>query len=238
MTTVASAGISVVRDRGVAILTADDGKANAIGLDWSRQFSEALDDAAREGDAVVLAGRPGYFSAGFDMAVMLSGSAAVLELISGGQGTLIKVLTHPRPVVAACTGHAVAAGAATLLACDARIGLAGPYKIGFHDVAVGLPLPTLVTTLAHDRLDPRAFVRATLGAAVYDPAEAVEVGFLDRVVTEDVVGVAVEEARRLASYPAEAFRLTKQWARRDLADRMRAAQQHDIRVMGELLATR
>jgi len=158
-----------------------------------------------------------------------------VELITKGAGLLFQVLAHPRPVVAACTGHAVAAGAAILLACDAGVGLDGPFKIGLNEVAVGLPLPSFVTTLARERLDARRLVAATLGAAVYSPSEAAEVGYLDRVVSQEVVGAATAQARRLAAFPADAYRLTKESARRDLLDRLRFALQRDVETVASLL---
>lgn len=227
--------VRVQRDDGVAVVTIDDGKANAISLELERELAAAIEEAASAGDALVLAGRPGRFCAGFDMGVMMSGPAAAMELVTEGAGLLFQVLAYPRPVVAACTGHAVAAGAAILLTCDAGVGLDGPFKITFNEVAIGLPLPSLVTTLARERLDPRRLVAATLGAAVYSPSEAAEVGYLNRVVSQDVVGAATEDAHRLAALPADAYRLTKEAARHDLLDRLQAALQRDVETVASLL---
>ena len=227
--------VGVERDGGVAVVRMDDGKANAISVELERELGEAINEAAAAGDALVVAGRPGRFCAGYDMSVMTAGPAAALELMRGGAELLLQVVSYPRPVVAACTGHAVAGGAAVLLACDGRVGLDGPFKIGFNEVAIGLPLPSLVTTLARERLDARRLFAATLGATIYDPAGACDVGFLDRVVGDDVVGVATEEARRLGAFPADAYRLTKESATRELVDRLRSALQRDIELVASLL---
>lgn len=227
--------VTVERDGGVALVTMDDGKANAIGFALERELDDVLQDTARDGDALVLAGRHERFCAGYDMSVMLSGASAATELMTGGADLLLRLLSHPRPVVAACTGHAVAAGAVILLACDVRIGLDGPFQIGLNEVGIGLPLPSFVTTLAEERLDPRRFVAATLCAEIYDPPGAAEVGYLDRVVATDVIAAATEEARRLASFPADAFRLTKQSVRGGLIERLRQARRHDVELVASLL---
>ena len=227
--------IKVERIGGVAVVRIDDGKANAISLQLEHELKDAIGDAADAGEALVLAGRPGRFCAGYDMTVMTAGPAAAIELMTGGAELLVQVLSYPRPVVAACTGHAVAGGAAVLLACDGRVGLDGPFKIGFNEVAIGLPLPSLVTTLARERLDGRRLLAATLGATIYDPSAACDVGFLDRVVCDDVVGAATDEARRLGAFPADAYRLTKESATRDLLDRLRSALERDVAFVASLL---
>src|SRR5690606_4086881 len=118
---------------------------------------------------------------------------------------------HPQPVVAAVTGHALAAGALLVLACDVRIGADVPAKIGLNETSIGMPLPVFALALAEDRLAREVLVRATLCAEVYDPRGAVAAGYLDRVVPAAEVATAAEaEARRLAGYSGRAYALTKE----------------------------
>lgn len=227
--------VGVERVGGVTILSLDDGKANAIGFDLLDEVAAAMEEAAGRGDALVLAGREGWFSAGLDIGVLFSGPEGAVALFAGGMDQLLQMLAYPRPLVAACTGHAVAGGAVLLLACDVRVGLDGPFKIGLAEVSGGVPLPAFATLLARERLDPRHLVMATLGAQTYDPAGAASIGFLDRVVPTDVVATATGEAEKLAAYPAEAYRLAKEAARRELLERLRAARQHDLELVAALL---
>lgn len=223
-------------DGGVTIVTLDDGKANVIGFELEHQAGAAIDDALSCGDALVVAGRAGRFSAGFDLSVLMEGPEVAAGVFTGGMDLCLRLLAYPRPVIAACTGHAVAGGALLLLACDVRIGLDGPFKIGFSEVSTGLPLPAFATLMARDRLDPRRLVMATLGAEIFDPAEAARVGFLDRVVATDVVDAATDEARRLAAFPASAYQLAKAAARRDLLERLRLAREEAVELISNLLA--
>jgi enoyl-CoA hydratase len=110
------------------------------------------------------------------------------------------------PVVAGCAGHAVAAGAMLLLASDRRIGAEGSYRVGFSEVSNGMPLPELPLLLARDRLDPRRLQESTLLGVLWEPAQAVEAGFLDFLVpARELEEEVSRQARELALLPAQAY---------------------------------
>jgi enoyl-CoA hydratase len=133
------------------------------------------------------------------------------------------------PTVAACTGHALAGGAITLLACDRRIGADVPAKIGLNEVAIGMVLPIFAVEFARDRLLPTAFGPATMGAQVYDPAGALAVGYLDEVVpADDVLDTAIAEARRLAQLRTGAYGGTKANLRSEMIERVLAGLEADM----------
>src|SRR5207253_10125627 len=102
----------------VAVISMDDGKANALSPDAIAALNSALDEVDRRGPAgaVVLAGRPGVFSGGFDLNVMRGGDLdAIGALVRSGGELVLRLFSAGRPTVAACTGHAIAAGAPLLL---------------------------------------------------------------------------------------------------------------------------
>jgi len=139
---------------------------------------------------------------------------------------------HPQPVVVACTGHALAAGALLLLASDTRIGTAGAFKIGLNEVAIQLPLPVFATELARDRLSKRHFTSATLQARIYEPHAACDAGYLDRVVAADELQrAALEEARRLGVFSQAAYAATKQRGRAATVERIRATLHDDVATL-------
>lgn len=194
----------------VAVVTLDDGKANALGHEMIAGINGALDRAEAEAHAVVLAGRPGRFCAGFDLRVLTAGRDAAVPLVRAGGALFMRLYGLRLPVVAACTGHALAGGALLLLVSDARIGADGPFKLGLNEVAIGIPLPILVRRLADDRLDARRRVEATLLAHVYDPPAARDVGYLDDLASEpDLSARALERARELSRLPPRAFATSK-----------------------------
>jgi enoyl-CoA hydratase len=192
----------------VAVITFDDGKVNAISRHAAKLLAEAHECVPSDEKvmAVVLAGRAGQFSAGFDLDTLVIGGPARQDLLRTGWNMLIRYLTSPIPLVVACTGNAVAAGAALLLAGDVRLAAAGEFTIGFNEAAIGLPLPGLLLMLARDRLAPDAYGEATAGARMYSPPEALAAGFVNCVVpVADLITTALAEAGRLASLPPESF---------------------------------
>ena len=220
--------IDLAVDDGVATITIDDGKANAIDHGVLAELDGALARATDEAHAVVLAGRPGRFSAGFDLAAMTSSVDGMRKLVIAGAETLLRVFSCPVPVVAACTGHALAAGALLLLVSDRRIGADGPFKVGLNEVAIGMPLPTFAVELARYRMPPSAFDTALLGD-VFAPADAVAAGYLDRVVAaDDVLAEAGAEARRLSALRRGAVDGSKRRARGALVERLLAGLADDL----------
>ena len=209
--------MSLVGD--VALVGIDDGKVNALTPALLNDLWGALDAAEADAGAVVLAGRPGVFCAGLDLNVMRAGGRDAMELLHKGTEIFLRLAEFPRPVVASCTGHALAAGAVLLLCSDVRICSAGDFKIGLNEVAIGIALPELVVELARARLSPRHFTVACNTAHVYSPAEATDAGFLDRAGSADATGDAVQTAAELARrLDAAAFAKTRQATCRGLAD--------------------
>jgi enoyl-CoA hydratase len=188
---------------GVAVITLDDGKANALSPAMQIEIHGHLDrvEADAEVRAIVLAGRPGVFSGGFDLAVMRSGDvAAIVEMVASGGDLVRRIYGMGVPVVAAATGHAVAAGAFLLLACDVRVGADADVSIGANEVSIGMALPEWAITICAHRLSNRHLNRSMLTARLTDGRTAVDVGFLDRVVPpDDVVAAAVAEAAALTA---------------------------------------
>ena len=202
--------VSVEITNHIAVVRMDDGKANALSYAMMDEIDAALDRAAKEAKAVVLAGRPGKFCAGFDLKTMMSGAEAAQALVTRGAHLLMRLYTLPQPLVIACTGHALAGGSLAVLTGDYRVAAEGAFKIGLNEVQIGMPVPVLAMELARDRLDPRFFVRSTLFAEIVDPNGAVFAGWVDEVAPEaSVIERAVAEATRLAALPANAYTLTK-----------------------------
>lgn len=194
---------------GVAVITLDDGKANAISLETIADLHAGLDRAAGEARSVLLMGRAGRLSAGFDLTTMRGGADKVAELVTAGAKLMLRIYTNPRPVVVACTGHALAAGAILLLVGDRRIGAQGDFKIGLNEVAIGLTLPIFAVELARERLSKRHFTAAATQAEIFDPERAVDAGYLDRTAAPaELLDVAFADARRLGEL-SNAFGHTK-----------------------------
>ena len=197
---------SYSQEGDVAVITLDDGKANAVGHAFVDHVNEGLSQANADANAVVLTGRAGMFSAGFDLKEFEKGHEATLALVDKGAHLLLRVFSHPQPVVVACSGHAVAAGALMLLAADSRLGAAGEFRIGLNETAIGMTLPVFALELAKARLSKRYQTAAVIQAELYDPTGARDVGYLDEVVEPDaLLERALESAASLAQMPHDAY---------------------------------
>ncbi|HKE17527.1 MAG TPA: crotonase/enoyl-CoA hydratase family protein [Kofleriaceae bacterium] len=212
----------------IATITMDDGKVNALSGSLLAELGGAFDRALADRAAVVLAGRAGVFSAGFDLRTLRSGGPEAIAMVRAGFELSARLLSFPRPLVIACSGHAVAMGVFLLLSGDYRVGAAGPHRIAANEVSIGLTMPRAGIEICRQRLAPAHFQRAVLLSEVYAPDSAVAAGFLDRVVpaaelADTARGVAVE----LARLDANAHAATKLRVREPIVQAIRAAIEAD-----------
>ncbi len=206
------------------LISMDDGKANALGFDMLAQLGAALDQAEQAAKVVVIAGRPGKFSAGFDLSVMSQGGDGMVQLLRAGAQLSRRLLNFPAPVVLAVSGHALAMGALVLLSADYRVGVHGTYKIGLNEVAIGMTLPYFAVELARARLATTHLGPAVDLARIYDAAGAVEAGYLDEAVSEeDLLARATDLAAQFSTLNMEAHRQTKARTREQLNAALQAA---------------
>lgn len=223
-------------DGTIARIAMDDGKRNALGPDLLAELDAAFDRAEADRAIVLLTGREGVFSAGFDLGVMKGGGPAALTMLYRGFALAERILGFPTPVVVACNGHALAMGAFLLLSADYRIGVRGPYKLATNEVAIGLTMPRAGVEICRQRLSPAHLTRAAALAETYTPETGLEAGFLDRLVTEsELERVSRDVARELAALDMEAHRETKLRVRAETLRTMpaaRAADMADFVVLG------
>jgi enoyl-CoA hydratase len=209
----------------VALIRMDDGKANVINQAMIASLNAALDEAQASAKAIVLSGREGRFSGGFDLQALTgSGQQAAIDLLDAGAKLLMRLYANPLPVVAACTGHAIAMGVFILHACDTRVGASGGYKIGANETINGMVLPLFALELSKDRLNPLHMTKAVVQAFIYDPVEAVEAGYLDMLTDLDKVEAqAITIAGMLAQLPGHAYHGNKMAIRGATIDRIKAS---------------
>ena len=219
---------------GIAIVSLDDGKANAFGPQNLAALDAAIDAAETEARALVIMGRPGRFCAGFDLSVIEAGGQAARELVGAGARTAMALYGSSVPVVVACTGHALAFGAILLLASDLRIGADVDAKIGMNEVAIGLSVPIFAMELARARLSPRYLTQAIALATLYTPSGAVKAGFLDEVVPSDELEQTVlQRARGLADgLSPSGFSKTRRNDRQGAIDHIEATLDEDLADFG------
>lgn len=216
--------ISYTLDDGIATLTLDNGKVNAISPAVITAFHAALDRAEEDRAVVIITGQPGILSGGYDLKVMISGPQQALDLVSAGSALARRMLAHPFPIIVACPGHAVAKGAFILLSADYRVGVEGPFKIGLNEVVIGMTMHHVGIELARDRLRRSFFNRCVINGEMLSPEQAVQAGFLDAVVPpEELMSAALTMAVGLKGINMTAHAATKVKARSAFLETLDAA---------------
>lgn len=220
--------VNYERKGAAAIITLQNGKVNAISPDLLEELNAALDRALEEKAIVILTGQPGIFSGGFDLKVMGSGLEASVNLVTDGSQLARRLVAHPYPVIAACSGHSVAMGCFILLACDYRVGIEGPFKIALNEVRIGMTMHHFGIELPRERLLPTYFHRCVDLGQMLSPEEASVAGFLDETVApEQLEARALELADQFSQLNLPAHAATKLKMHRELLEKLDAAIEAD-----------
>lgn len=209
----------------VSIITMDDGKANVFSYEMSSRLNDLLDQVPTDGGSLVIVGKAGVMSGGFDLNVINGGDAAEgLKMRTAGFKLLRRIFSFPRPVLIACTGHSIALGAFLLLCADYRIGLNGDYRIGANEVMNNMTVPLPILEIAKTRIPKAHWYRAMLSSEIYPIDEAIEPGYLDEIVAADrLIDATVERAQTMAALGHPYYQTTKELDQNDVLERIDAA---------------
>ena len=214
---------------GVAVLSADRPPANALDLALLEEIVAAVQPFANDPPrALVLAGRPGFFSAGVDLKLAPTYEPEDRRrMVSAINAMALGVYELPCPVVGAITGHAVAGGLVLALCTDLRVASsAGRY--GLTEVKVGIGYPQAAIGVVRAELAPHAARRLALGSELLGASECLHLGVFDELAEpNDVLPRALELATSLAAFPREIYARTKRELRGATATRLRAAAAED-----------
>jgi len=204
----------------VSIITLDDGKANVFSEEMTQAVNDCLDKVPTESGSLIITGRPGMFSAGFDLKVIASGDVPKIKTMSvSGFKLLSRIFSFPRPIVAACSGHGIALGTFLLCCCDFRIGVKGEFLLGANEMRTNMVIPTPILELIKFRVSSAHKYRAVLGAEMYPLEKAIDAGLMDVVVEPDkLMEVAMEKAKDLATMGHPSYTLTKELFIKDVAE--------------------
>ena len=208
--------ISLRVEGAISIITIDDGKTNVVGQPMSQGLGAALDDIDHRQGTVVIEGREGLSSAGFDSHVVPSDDPeAARRMLISGVHVALKAFDFSRPIVAAGTGHAVATGG-----LDGRIGRAdwtgglaprGTSAMGSTRCATVWRCPSLRSSDRGFGSIPCATKRRRFDRACFRQKRRVETGFLDIVTAPDRLHeAAYQKAAEPATPPNPPYAVPKQ----------------------------
>ena len=209
----------------VSVITLNDGKVNVFSLEMIDQLNSLLDQVPEDKGSLLIKGKEGIFSAGFDLKVMQGGDPeSMAKLGSGGFHLLSRVFSFPRPVVAACTGHAIALGAFMLCCADYRIGVNGEFIVQANETRNNMSIPTPILEISKSRISKSHWYRAILCAEAYQLQDSIAAGYLDEVVdTENLDARAMEVAADLGTLGHPHYKLTKDLDQKDILDKINSS---------------
>jgi enoyl-CoA hydratase len=213
-------------DEGVATITMNDGKVNAMSTGMLHDLGAAFDRAEKDRAIVVLrSARKDIFSAGFDLKVFAANDPKrSLEMVKTGAELALRLMSYPFPTIGVLEGHAFPMGTFLLLACDVRIGAKGKSRMGLNEVAIGISPPGFAIELARSRVHPAWLSRTVTLGEMYEPDDAVVAGFLDRAVPQNEIDRTIEEiVKAIRPLRASSHTLAKQRLRRATIAAMREA---------------
>ncbi|MBS1151153.1 MAG: Enoyl-CoA hydratase/isomerase [Myxococcaceae bacterium] len=231
----------IKREGPVAVLSMDDGKANALTMSEFEGLSRALAEiAASDAGAMVLTGRPGYFTAGLNLKVLPTLATAELEkLITKFGEVTLELLLFPKPVVAAVSGHALGAGGIFAFASDVRLFAEGPFKFGLNEVPGGLFVPTFGIVSAKVTAASEQLTGLIMHGQVFGPAEALSRKIAESLHAPDaLLPAAIARATGLADLGGHGYALTKKLLRGPLAEEARRALPSEVAELGTALGAK
>ena len=203
--------VSLVRERGVGVITLDRPPANSYDIALARELGSAIDDARVDeeiGAVVLRSASEKFFSAGADVGAFQKGSPrsrwmTVLLM----HEVLRKMETTPLVFIAEIAGHALGGGLEIALACDFRFAARGSYQLGLPEVNLGL-FPGNGGTQRLPRLVGKAKgLELIVKARTFSAEEAHRLGVVDQLF-DDAAALregTLEYAAGLAAGPREAI---------------------------------
>jgi enoyl-CoA hydratase len=208
---------------GMSHISLDDGKVNALGLAVLAELHSHLDRSLEDdAAALIVSGRPGVFCAGFDLGELRSDDSTRETLRCSLIDLELRMFEFQRPIIIACTGHALAAGAALLLSADRRIGIDGPFRLGFNEVTMGAAISAATVELARYRMSMPWF-ESLISGETFQPIAAQSAGLLDVVVESEtrLAEESIAAAETLGRIAPEAFRTMRNTVRGATVNRIR-----------------
>jgi enoyl-CoA hydratase len=222
--------IEATRQGDVMVVKLVHGKVNALDLELCEAIVARFNALRTTPDkAIVLTGQGQMFSAGVDLPRLVDGGADyVRKFLPALHKLYDTVFHHPKPVIAAVNGHAIAGGCVLACCADKRIAAREGGRIGVTELLVGVPFPAMAFEVMRFATAPQYFADVILSGATFATDEAQRRGLVDEVVEPgQLMERALTDAQTLARLPPATFAMTKGQIRQPLIDRMT---QHGARV--------
>ena len=148
------------KENDISIIKLDDGKANAFSYDMLSQVNDLLTKVPRDSGALVITGREGLFSGGFDLKTLATGDMEkITKMVQSGYRLLLELFSFDRPIVAAVSGHSIALGLFVTCSADYRIAIDGKYVCQANEVRNNMDIPTQIMEIIRARVNKNIFTQ-------------------------------------------------------------------------------
>ena len=189
-------------------------KRNALNEELIGALKATLALAAEDEQirVVLLTGAGRDFCSGADLAAFdRAAEEGVLDHLATAHtlaDLFLAIRNHPKPVIAAVRGRALAGGCGLATSCDSILATESA-QFGYPEVKIGF-IPAMVMAIVRRSVsEKRAFELLTTGDSI-GAAEAHNIGLINRVYPDDLFDASVESyVEALAAKPASAVALTK-----------------------------
>ena len=210
------------KEGDISIIKLDDGKANAFSHDMLSQVNELLAKVPRDSGALVITGREGLFSGGFDLKTFATGDMEkITKMVQLGYRLLLELFSFDRPTIAAVSGHSIALGLFVTCSADYRIAIDGKYVCQANEVRNNMDIPTQIMEILKARVNKKYFYPAVYHSDAFSVQNSIEVGYIDEVVPEDqFMARVIEKAKELATLPHPFYANTKKTAQDDVRQKI------------------
>lgn len=201
--------ITEIKDSLLQIQMNRPEKKNALTIEMYKDMTKALQEASANSSirAVVFCGQPDIFSSGNDLQDFMKGVEVVEE--SAVLLFLKELSAFPKPVVASVAGPAIGIGTTMLLHCDLIYAAKNSrFQLPFVNLAL---VPEAASSLMLPaRIGYHRAAELLLLGEVFSADKALEYGLINGVVDNgEELSTALEAAKKLATKPPSAIRLSK-----------------------------
>lgn len=189
-------------------------KRNALDAELVNELREAIVASSSDNKCrvVLITGAGKDFCSGADLAgIDKSVQAGVLDNMADARrmaDVFLMIRNHPRPVIAAVHGRALAGGCGVATACDIILA-AENAQFGYPEVNIGF-VPAMVMAILRRSVSEKTALEMVVGGEVISARRAHEIGLVHRLFSDEHFHSEVESyVTRLGSKSASAVMLSK-----------------------------
>jgi len=189
-------------------------KRNALNAELVSELKDAISASGRDPECrlILLSGAGKDFCSGADLEGLdKTAQADILDNMAGARQTaelFLMMRNHPRPIVAAVQGRALAGGCGLATACDIILA-AQSAQFGYPEVNIGF-VPAMVMAILRRSISEKAAFELVVTGEAISAARAHELGLIHRVYADDQFATEVTAyVNRLSSKSASAVMLSK-----------------------------